>query len=132
MDGCVYCVDSLPAWALTRSGLAVKSAKLCALPSWDIPMPHAVSRLRDERLARSKKPFLARGASLVRCERCRVGAAYCMCAVSGATAVVPSMNPSRVQLRRYAIHGCACHSNSPARTESFVLSASLLHCSCLD
>ena len=43
-------------------------------------MPHAVSRLRDQRLARSNKPFLARGALLVRCSRCRVGLAYCMCA----------------------------------------------------
>ena len=43
-------------------------------------MPHAVSRLRDQRLARSKKPFLARGAQLVRCERCRVSVTYCMCA----------------------------------------------------
>lgn len=47
---------------------------------WKYLMPHAVSRLRDQRLARSKKPFLARGAYLVRCERCRVSAAYCMCA----------------------------------------------------
>ncbi len=43
-------------------------------------MPHAVSRLRDQRLARSEKPFLARGALLVRCPRCRVAQAYCMCA----------------------------------------------------
>ncbi|MDY7220044.1 tRNA-uridine aminocarboxypropyltransferase [Denitrificimonas sp. JX-1] len=43
-------------------------------------MPHAVARLRDQRLARSKKPFLARGALLVRCERCRVSIDYCMCA----------------------------------------------------
>lgn len=43
-------------------------------------MPHAVSRLRDQRLARSQKPFLARGALLVRCLRCRVSEAYCMCA----------------------------------------------------
>lgn len=43
-------------------------------------MPHAVSRLRDQRLARSQKPFLARGAYLVRCKRCRVSAVYCMCA----------------------------------------------------
>ncbi len=42
-------------------------------------MPHAVSRLRDQRMARSKKPFLARGALLVRCERCRVSIDYCMC-----------------------------------------------------
>lgn len=43
-------------------------------------MPHAVARLRDQRLARSEKPFLARGAYLVRCPRCRVGVEYCMCA----------------------------------------------------
>lgn len=43
-------------------------------------MPHAVSRLRDQRLARSKKPFLARGAHLIRCPRCRVDIRYCMCA----------------------------------------------------
>lgn len=43
-------------------------------------MPHAVSRLRDQRLARSQKPFVARGALLVRCQRCRVSALYCMCA----------------------------------------------------
>lgn len=43
-------------------------------------MPHAVSRLRDQRLARSRKPFLARGALLVRCPRCRVAVDYCMCA----------------------------------------------------
>ncbi|HHJ4328277.1 TPA: DTW domain-containing protein, partial [Klebsiella pneumoniae] len=30
-------------------------------------MPHAVARLRAERLARSRKPFLARGARGPRC-----------------------------------------------------------------
>lgn len=43
-------------------------------------MPHAVARLRDQRLARSQKPFAARGALLVRCPRCRVAQQYCMCA----------------------------------------------------
>lgn len=43
-------------------------------------MPHAVSRLREQRLARSKRPFIARGALLVRCQRCRVSLEYCMCA----------------------------------------------------
>ena len=43
-------------------------------------MPHAVSRLREQRMARSKRPFLARGALLVRCDRCRVSIDYCMCA----------------------------------------------------
>ncbi len=43
-------------------------------------MPHAVSRLREQRMARSKRPFLARGALLVRCQRCRVSIDYCMCA----------------------------------------------------
>lgn len=43
-------------------------------------MTHAVARLRTERLAQSKRPFRARGASLVRCERCRVAEQYCICA----------------------------------------------------
>lgn len=42
-------------------------------------MPHAVARLRALRLARSQKPFAARGAALVRCPRCRVAECYCIC-----------------------------------------------------
>ena len=34
-----------------------------------------------------------------------------------AIAVFPSMNPSGVQLRRYAIHGFACHSNTEVRID---------------
>ncbi len=41
---------------------------------------HAVARLRAERLARSVKPFLARGGSRVaRCEGCRLPADHCLC-----------------------------------------------------
>lgn len=44
--------------------------------------PHAVSRLRTERLARSAKPFLARGGSRVeRCPGCRVALSHCLCAL---------------------------------------------------
>jgi DTW domain-containing protein YfiP len=44
--------------------------------------PHAVSMLRTERLARSAKPFLARGGSRrERCSECRLPLAYCMCAL---------------------------------------------------
>ncbi|MFB1010228.1 MAG: tRNA-uridine aminocarboxypropyltransferase [Thiopseudomonas sp.] len=42
-------------------------------------MPHAVARLRTLRLARSQKPFAARGALLGRCPRCRVAERYCIC-----------------------------------------------------
>jgi DTW domain-containing protein len=42
-------------------------------------MPHAVARLRDERLARSNKPFVARGSRIARCPRCRVPLAHCLC-----------------------------------------------------
>ncbi|RMS90447.1 hypothetical protein ALP57_04695 [Pseudomonas coronafaciens pv. oryzae] len=42
-------------------------------------MSHAVSRLRDERLARSTKPFIARGSRAPRCPACRVIASYCLC-----------------------------------------------------
>lgn len=43
-------------------------------------LPHAVARLRADRLARSVKPFLARGGSRVtRCESCRLPPSHCLC-----------------------------------------------------
>ena len=43
-------------------------------------MPHAVSRLRAVRLARSTKPFLARGGfKRERCAGCRLLPSHCMC-----------------------------------------------------
>jgi DTW domain-containing protein YfiP len=45
-------------------------------------MPHAVSRLRAARLARSVKPFLARGGfKRERCADCRLLPSHCMCAL---------------------------------------------------
>jgi DTW domain-containing protein YfiP len=44
-------------------------------------MDHAVSRLRAECVARSRKPFVARGARSDRCPDCRVPAAHCLCAL---------------------------------------------------
>jgi len=41
---------------------------------------HAVSRLREERLARSLKPFQARGSRTPRCPACRVPLSHCLCA----------------------------------------------------
>jgi len=46
----------------------------------DRPMSHAVSRLRAERLARSTRPFIARGSRAPRCRGCRVIESYCLCA----------------------------------------------------
>jgi len=44
--------------------------------------PHAVSRLRSTRLARSSKPFLARGGpSGERCAGCRLLPSHCLCAL---------------------------------------------------
>ena len=44
--------------------------------------PHAVSRLRTERLARSSKPFLARGGPRgERCAGCRLVPSHCLCAL---------------------------------------------------
>lgn len=42
-------------------------------------MPHAVALLRDQRLARSSKPFVARGSRAPRCARCRVQPSHCLC-----------------------------------------------------
>lgn len=45
-------------------------------------MSHAVARLRRERLARSVKPFLARGGPKgERCPGCRLVPSHCMCAL---------------------------------------------------
>ena len=45
-------------------------------------LPHAVSRLRTARIARSTKPFLARGgARLQRCAGCRMVQSHCFCAL---------------------------------------------------
>lgn len=42
--------------------------------------PHAVARLRTQRLARSDKPFLARGGPRgERCPGCRLVPSYCLC-----------------------------------------------------
>ena len=47
------------------------------------PAPrHAVARLRSERLARSAKPFLARGGPKgERCAGCRLVPSHCLCAL---------------------------------------------------
>lgn len=42
-------------------------------------MSHAVARLRAERLARSVKPFFARGSRVERCAHCRVFKTHCVC-----------------------------------------------------
>ena len=45
-------------------------------------IPHAVSRQRTERLARSSKPFLARGGPRgERCAGCRLLPSHCLCAL---------------------------------------------------
>ena len=52
------------------------------------PAPHAVSRLRTARLARSAKPFLARGGIKgERCPGCRLVPSHCLC---GLRTVVPT------------------------------------------
>jgi DTW domain-containing protein len=43
-------------------------------------MTHAVARLRAARLARSVKPFVARGSRSQRCPHCRVIPSHCLCA----------------------------------------------------
>ncbi|WP_341909317.1 tRNA-uridine aminocarboxypropyltransferase [Polaromonas sp. YR568] len=51
-------------------------------------VPHAVSRLRTARLARSTKPFLARGGPRgERCAGCRLVPSHCLCAVRPVMAV---------------------------------------------
>ena len=50
-----------------------------------LPAPHAVSRLRTARLARSAKPFLARGGPRgARCPGCRLVPSHCICGLCAA------------------------------------------------
>lgn len=44
-------------------------------------MPHAVARLRAERLARCTTPLAVRGTRRARCERCRLPESHCLCAL---------------------------------------------------
>ncbi|PJI95556.1 hypothetical protein CLU85_0265 [Acidovorax sp. 69] len=51
-------------------------------PATSSALPHAVSRLRAARLARSAKPFLARGGPRgERCPGCRLVPSHCLCGV---------------------------------------------------
>jgi DTW domain-containing protein len=45
------------------------------------PPKHAVSRLRDARMARRTEPFIARGSRAERCPQCRVIFSHCLCAL---------------------------------------------------
>lgn len=45
------------------------------------PKHHAVAQLRAQRLARSVKPFVARGSRAPRCTHCRVKPSHCLCAL---------------------------------------------------
>ena len=63
-----------------KDAAGVKSVEL-AFPA-SPAVPHAVSRLRAARLARSAKPFLARGGPRgERCPGCRLMPSHCLCAV---------------------------------------------------
>jgi DTW domain-containing protein YfiP len=50
-----------------------------------------VARLRAERLARSRRPFLARGSRAQRCAGCRVPALHCFCALRPSVATRAGM-----------------------------------------
>ena len=56
------------------------------------PQPHAVSRLRTARIARSAKPFRARGGPRgERCAGCRLALSHCLCALRPAVPVQAGM-----------------------------------------
>ena len=58
---------------------ATPAPQVQQVPEVQLP-PHAVSRLRAERLARSSKPFMARGGIKgVRCTGCRLVPSHCLC-----------------------------------------------------
>jgi len=62
-----------------KAPLATQAPEVPHIPKLQ-PPPHAVSRLRAERLARSSKPFMARGGIKgVRCTGCRLVPSHCLC-----------------------------------------------------
>ena len=65
-------------------------------------MSHAVARLRAARIARSVKPFLARGSRSVRCDECRLAVTHCLCAwrprIESTSAVCLLIGWSRVEV----------------------------------
>ena len=75
-------VISTGSGAIVNTGVvAVINTGVDRPPTAVVP-PHAVSRLRAERLARSAKPFLARGGPRgERCPGCRLVPSHCMCAL---------------------------------------------------
>lgn len=58
-----------------------RAGKLALRSDRPLPMPHAVARLREARLAQSVKPFIARGSRTPRCARCRVAISHCLCSL---------------------------------------------------
>ena len=67
------------------SANAAPPACTAKVPAMSLPasQPHAVSRLRSQRLARSSKPFMARGGPRgERCAGCRLQPSHCICALS--------------------------------------------------
>ncbi len=67
---------------MQRGGLSFSATSLPLRLIVSIDLPHAVSRLRATRLARSVKPFLARGGPKgERCTGCRLVPSHCICAL---------------------------------------------------
>ena len=72
--------DSLPSSSSELPAAQIPLSYLQAVASE--LTPHAVARLRTARLARSTRPFLARGGPRgERCEACRLRPSHCMCAL---------------------------------------------------
>ncbi len=74
------CLDAARAIDCRPLSLPVAMTVYISRDPCAVPVSHAVSRLREERLARSLKPFQARGSRTLRCPACRVPVDYCLCA----------------------------------------------------
>ena len=58
-------------------------------------MPHySVAALRQRCIAESTRPFLARGATLTRCENCLLGVRWCICQYRNAIAQCQLLAPA--------------------------------------
>jgi DTW domain-containing protein YfiP len=74
--GIAWTIAAVPFLTASSASTAASTSTPAALP------PHAVSLLRTARLARSTRPFLARGGPKgERCEGCRLRPSHCICAL---------------------------------------------------
>ena len=113
----IECVAAMAARGARPAATVRPMSSQAAFPSAELPhaLPHAVHRLRSARLARSSKPFLARGGPRgERCAGCRLLPSHCLCALRPDVPVeLTSSVEHSVDFRREAFDAAVVYSPQP-------------------